>query len=235
MKSMAKLLIITIFSWISVSVLALPLESPYDENGSHFTGRLSRVNKTARLARVRTEFPNIKFLNRKDRLEFWDESYPQNRCQALVEGRTNDYLLIKIPDYDRCIRNIHFTTGSYLHFESKDLKQTLVQARELVEILLKKRLAMRAKKERHERELSTYVEKVDTVNKRYEILRQKLEIEWQKELAAMEEDKAVTFAEFKNAEARLNEIDTKLEAYRVEDNNLKLDRWSLDPALYIRK
>jgi hypothetical protein len=68
-----------------------------------------------------------------------------------------------------------------------------------------------------------------------EILRQKLEIEWQKELALLEEDKARTYAEFKNSEARLNEIETKLEAYRIEDHNLKLDRWSLDPALYIRK
>jgi hypothetical protein len=76
---------------------------------------------------------------------------------------------------------------------------------------------------------------VDAVNKRFEILRQKLEIEWQKELAALEEDKAKSFTEFKNAVARLNEIDVKLEAYRLEDHNLKLDRWSLDPALYQKK
>jgi hypothetical protein len=94
---------------------------------------------------------------------------------------------------------------------------------------------MNAKKTRHQRELDGYVEKVDVVNKRYEILRQKLEIEWQKELASVEEDKAVSFTEFKSSEARVNEIDTKIETYRVEDHNLKLDRWSLDPALYIRK
>lgn len=232
---MAKLLIMLLFILPVGWAFALPLESPNDENGSHFTGRISRLNPEAKLARVRTEFANIKFLNRKDRIEFWDESFPQKRCRGMVEGRTNDYLLIKISDYERCIRFVPFTTGSYLHFDSKDLKQTLVQAKELVEILLKKRLAMRAKKIRHEKDLATYVERVDVINKRYEVLRQKLEIEWQKELAAMEEDKAVTFTEYKNSEARLNEIDTKLEAYRVEDNNLKLDRWSLDPALYIRK
>ena len=66
-------------------------------------------------------------------------------------------------------------------------------------------------------------------------IRQKIEIEWQRELALLEEDKAMSFAEFKNAEARLNEIDVKLEAYRLEDHNLKLDRWSLDPALYQKK
>jgi hypothetical protein len=210
-------------------------ESKRDEYGNHFTGRISRLNGKAKLARIRTDFANIKFLNRKDRVEFWNETYPDQKCVALVEGRTNDYLLLKISEYETCITRVHFTTGSYLHFQSEDLGQTVKIAKELVEILLKKRLAMKIKKERHQKDLAGQIEKVDTVNKRYEILRQKLEIEWQKELSALEEDKAVTFTEFKNAEARLNEIDTKLEAYRVEDHNLKLDRWSLDPALYIRK
>lgn len=154
---------------------------------------------------------------------------------ALVEGRTNDYLLLRIPEFGNCVKKVHFTTGTYLHFESPDLNQTVTVAKELVEILLKKRLAMNSKKERHKRELDGYVEKVDAVNKRYEILRQKLEIEWHRELAAIEEDKARSFTEFKNSEARVNEIDTKLETYRVDDHNLKVDRWSLDPALYIKK
>lgn len=233
---MPKLLIlILIFSLFPYVVWGQAEESKKDELGSHFTGRISRLNGPAQLARIRTDFVNIKFLNRKDRIEFWSETYPNARCSALVEGRTNDYLLIKIPNFIGCIKQVHFTTGSYLHFDSVDLKQTVQIARELVEILLRKRLAMNAKKDRHQKDLDSHVEKVDVVNKRYEILRQKLEIEWQKQLAALEEDKAITFTEFKNAEARLNEIDTKLEAYRIEDHNLKLDRWSLDPALYIKK
>jgi hypothetical protein len=210
-------------------------ESKLDEDATVFSGRISRLNAPAKLARIRTDFANIKFLNRKDRLEFWNETYPDRRCMTLVEGRTNDYLLLRIPEYDTCIKKVHFTSGTYLHFESPDLEQTVKVAKELVEILLKKRLAMNAKKTRHQRELDGYVEKVDAVNKRYEILRQKLEIEWQKELAAVEEDKSRSFTEFKNSEARVNEIDTKIETYRVDDHNLKLDRWSLDPALYIRK
>lgn len=210
-------------------------ETPLDENQIIFAGRISRLNRDGRLARVRTDSPNIKFLNRKDRLEFWNESHPGARCTALVEGRTNDYLLIKIPEMDRCLRLVHFTTGSYLHFDSKDLKLTLEQAREVIEILKKKRLAIQAKRDRNQRELDTYVERVDVINKRFEILRQKLEVEWRKELSDLDEDKAKSYTEFKSAEARLNEIDTKLEAYRIEDQNLKLDRWSLDPNLYYKK
>lgn len=232
---MPKLLISFILFCVSAPALSQTNEKKRDEYATVFSGRISRLNSAAKLARIRTDFTNIKFLNRKDRIEFWNETYPDYRCTALVEGRTNDYLLLRIPQYDTCIKKVHFTTGTYLHMDSPDLEQTTKIARELVDILLKKRLAMNAKMQRHQKELDGYVEKVDAVNKRYEILRQKLEIEWQKELASVEEDKANSFTEFKNAEARVNEIDTKLETYRIDDHNLKLDRWSLDPALYIRK
>lgn len=235
MRTMAKLFFFLLIFVVVNAFAAHPAISPEDENSRFFSGRVSRTNIVAKLIRVRTDFANIKFLNRGDRIEFWNENYVSSRCRGFIEGRTNDYLLIKLPNLDACIRNVHFTTGSYLHFESPDLNKSVGLAKDVIAILQKKRLAMQAKKNRSQRDLDGHVDRVDTVNKRYEILRQKLEIEWQKELAALEEDKARTYAEFKNSEARMNEIDTKLEAYRIEDHNLKLDRWSLDPALYIRK
>jgi hypothetical protein len=231
---MAKLLIFFMI-FHSIVLWAQTEESARDELGNHFTGRISRLNPIGQLVRIRTDFENVKFLNRKDRIEFWNETYPDQRCIASLEGRTNDYLLIRVPEFESCVRRVHFTTGSFLHFRSEDLQENMKIAKELIEILQKKRLAMKVGKERHQKALTGHVEKVDAVNKRYEVLRQKLEIEWQKELSSLEEDKARTFMDFKNAEARLNEIDSKLEAYRIEDHNLKLDRWSLDPSLYTRK
>jgi hypothetical protein len=133
---------------LSASALSQTNEKKQDEYATVFSGRISRLNSAAKLARVRTDFVNIKFLNRKDRVEFWNETYPDHRCTALVEGRTNDYLLLRIPQYDTCIKKVHFTTGTYLHMDSPDLEQTTKIARELVEILLKKRLAMNAKLQR---------------------------------------------------------------------------------------
>ncbi|KAJ1497955.1 hypothetical protein HMI54_013158, partial [Coelomomyces lativittatus] len=135
---MAKVLIILIICLTFATAQGATPESPKDEYGFRFSGRISRLNSVGRLARIRTDFGNIKFLNRKDRLEFWNESHPEQRCVGLVEGRTNDYLLMKIPEYDNCIRKVHFTTGTFLNFESRDLEKTVVMARELVEILLKK-------------------------------------------------------------------------------------------------
>ena len=88
---------------------------------------------------------------------------------------------------------------------------------------------------RHQRDLDQHVEKMDAVNKRYEILRQKLEIEWQKELSLLEEDKTEVYMSYKHSQARLSELEHKLQKYRIEDENLKEDRWSLDPKLYFKK
>ena len=200
-----------------------------------FPGVVSRLNETAQLMRIRVQFKNAKFLNKNDRVEFWNESYPNQRCVAKVMARSNTHLLFQIPDYKTCIVKVQLTTGSTLHFWSQDLENNLQTAHELVNILQKKRMAMLARKRFNQRELDGHVEKVEAVNRRYEVLRQKLEAEWQKELADLEEDKSETFVKFKQAETSLNEIESKLESYRIFDHNFTLDRWSLDPELYLKK
>jgi hypothetical protein len=200
-----------------------------------FPGRVSRINAVAQLMRVRVDFKNAKFLNKGDSVDFWNESHPAQRCLARLEARSTEYLLFRVPEFTECVQKIHVTTGSYLHFWSQDLENNLKTAHELVEILLKKRMALLAQKRRHERDLDTHVERLEIINKRYEVLRQKLESEWQKELSAQEEDRSNSMVSFKAAEARLNEVESKLESYRIHEHNFMLDRWSLDPDLYIKK
>jgi hypothetical protein len=200
-----------------------------------FPGHVSRLNDTGGLMRVRSDFKNAKFLNRGDSVEFWGEVNPQARCVARVEARSTLYLLLRVPEYDACVRRVHLTVGAYLHFWSRDLENNLVTARELVEILMKKRMALLAKKRHHERDLEGHGEKVAATNARYELLKRKLEAEHQKSLGDLEDEKAQKFVVFKQFEARLNEVESKLESYRVHDQNYTLDRWALDPALHIKK
>ncbi|MFP5457580.1 MAG: hypothetical protein ACLGG7_02505 [Bacteriovoracia bacterium] len=221
--------------FMSLCVSAQDTETSKNAVQATFPARVSRINNTAEIIRVRLNFKNAKFLNRSDRVEFWNETYPDQRCVGVIEARSNEYLLIKVPELRMCISKVHITTGSYLHFWSKDLENNLKTAYELVEILLKKRMALLARKRHHQRELDGHVEKVEAINRRYEVLRQKLEIEWGKDLAAQEEDKANALVAFKQAEARLNEVESKLESYRIHEHNFTVDRWSLDPDSYIHK
>ena len=185
------LLILCLFNLPTLWADALVTTSITEE--ATFPGQVSRLNETAQLMRVRVQFKNAKFLNKNDRVEFWNETYPNQRCVAKVLARSNTHLLFQVPEYKTCIIKVQLTTGSTLHFWSQDLENNLKTAHELVNILQKKRMAMIARKRHSQRELDGHVEKVEAINRRFEVLKQKLEVEWQKELADLEEDKSENF------------------------------------------
>jgi predicted nuclease with TOPRIM domain len=152
-----------------------------------------------------------------------------------VIGKSNTYLLLKVYKYEYCAKELFIERGSYVKFYSEDLVRNIKIGRELIEILLKKRLGIKGQLEGAKKNLDNYITKVDTVNSRYMVLRDKLEQEWKKEISYLEEDKNTTFGRYKELEIRLDEVEHKLQKYQVGDENLNLDRWSLDPRLYYRK
>lgn len=206
-----------------------------DEDTSKFSARISRLNKEAKLMRLKISFENAKFLRKNDRIEFWNETYPNKKCLSYLKGRTSEYLLLKIPRYTECISKMYITTGTYLHLFSPDLKKNIEIARSLMDVLYKKKLALEARMRRFKDRVDGHIDRVETVNKRYEVLRQKLELEWQNELAALEEDKVSNYKHYKSSKVKFEDLMYKLEQYRIYDQNLKEDRWSLDPNLYYKK
>jgi hypothetical protein len=229
-----KFFLLTIVIFLSTSLFA-DLEKVNNQQAALFSGRISRLNEASSLVRIKVDFENFKFLNKKDRVEFWEELNPNRRCLGYIEARSSEYMLLKIPEYNLCIKRVHFTTGSFLKMYSPDLEKNISIAQELVKVLLKKRLALNARKRRLNRELDIYTDKMEAINKRFEVLKQKLELEWFRELSALDEDKTKQFKDFKNTEARLDEVDHKLQVYKIKENNFKVDRWSLDSDLYLKK
>ena len=225
---------ILIFTSVAQHVLAVDSPAQLRRLGL-FSGRISRLNDEAGLLRIKIDFSNMKYLNKKDQVEFWDERGPEVKCRAYIVGKSNDYLLLKVPEFDYCRKFIFIAEGAYIKFFSQDLVNNIEMGRELVSILLKKRLALNGRLLNNKKELDRHIEKVNAVNMRYKVLRDKLEAEWREELANLEEDRLTAFRNYKDLEGRILDIDNKLEVYRVEDKNLKEDRWSLDPRLYFSK
>jgi hypothetical protein len=230
-----------LFAWILFATLLSPslygkvILSKGEKKMGLFSGRISKVNGGASLLRIKVGFSNMKYLNKKDKVEFWDEHDPRRICRGFVAGKSNDYLLLKIPDFNFCEKFLFLSPAVYLKFFSEDLANNVKMGRELISILLKKRLALGGKLGREQKELDSYIEKSNAVNDRYFLLREKLEKEWRQQLAAAEEDKATTLRNFKALQIRVDEVDFKLERYKIEDENLHLDRWALDPRLHFRK
>lgn len=200
-----------------------------------FSGRISKISRDISVVRIKVDFDNVKYINVKDKIEFWDEKNSTLKCKGYVIGRTADYILLKLPDMKFCEKGLYFTTGAYFKFYSEDLQNNVKMGREVVGILIKKRMAVKGQMDVKNKEIQGHVERMNAINARYQTLREKLEQEWQKELHALDEDRTYSLRSYKDLERRLDEIDQKLEQYKIKDENLTLDRWSLDSNLYFKK
>ena len=205
------------------------------EDTKVFPLRISKLNTLANLIRFKVDFKNVKFLQKDNYIEFWNPSYKNKKCRSIIEGVANEYLLVRVLDYDKCVGKVGFTVGSYLHGTSPELMANMDQARDLMDILKRKHLALSARLTREKKFLESHMEKVEATNKRFETLKQKLEIEWQKELSNLERDKTRSFESYQKTQAQINDVEYKMQQYRVHDQNMTVDRWSLDPKLYYRK
>lgn len=200
-----------------------------------FAGRVSKVHPDTGLVRIKVEFENQKYLNKNDSVEFLRGLTKERSCEGYIKGKTADYILIRIPNYKECRDILFLGNGSYLQFYSADLVNNLKMGKELMKIMMKKHIALEARMQRTKKELEQYIEKINAVNKRYQILREKLEQEWRDEIQALEEDQSRTLGIYKDLQFRMDDLNHKLEKYKIKEANLKMDRWSLDPQQYFRK
>ena len=200
-----------------------------------FGGRIAKVVEESGLIRFRFGFANRKYMNTGDGLEFFNEHSDRVRCRGTIVGRTADYVSVKVEEMRRCRALVNVTIGAYVVFYSKDMRDRIKLGAELVQILLKKKLAVSSIAGRMQRQLDVHIEKVNAVNERYDVLRKKLEQEWQEQLHTIEEDRLMLSRRHGDLEKRLDELDAKLEKYKIDEDNFSLDRWSLDPELYEKK
>jgi hypothetical protein len=221
---------------IETSVLApTSSQNKNSKKEGYFKGRVAKINKLGEIIRVRTEFGNLKFINRSEKVEIFASGQSLKRCQSYVVAKSPENLLLKIPNMEECSQVIPLSVGATLQFFSNDLVNNLVKAQELVEVLQKKYLALTGIQERHKNQLQQYLEKMEAVNLRYQILRDKLQLEWQNELSVLQNEKLSIMKNFNSAEFRLNELKLKLEQYKIIDSEQEWDRWSLDSRLYFKK
>jgi len=224
---------------IFIFFIILFLNSIAVANGNYrlgtFSGRVSKLNVHAALLRIRIDFANMKYLNKKDLVEFWDEKNPEKKCKAYILGKSNEYILIKVPELRVCEKSLFITTGAYLKFFSQDLVNNIEMGHEVIEILIKKKLAIGSRLNREQIKLDSHIERIAAINKRFKVLREKLDLQWGHEINLLEEDRVIALRNFQARQLEMDEINKKMAQYRIADENLKEDRWALDPRLYYTK
>ena len=231
LTSMLSFLLLVIVSPIHAKIFT---ETHYAHQGI-FSGRASKVSRQAHLVRFYVTFKNQKFLGKGDRVDFFETKQSGFRCTSFVVSRAPNYLLVQVPNWKLCTRDVVINQGMHFFLFAPALKDKLNKAREVSEILAKKRIVKDTKLKKDKKNLVLYLQRVEAVNDRYEVLQKKLEQEWQQELAHLESTRIDAVYRAQLLEREIQEIDAKLEQYRVHDRNLEVDRWSLDHRLYFQK
>jgi hypothetical protein len=201
----------------------------------YFKARVVKINIQGQLLRIHVDFMNQKYLNKGDKVSLFHENNPNKQCQTYVVGKTAEFVLLRVPEMRACGQAFFLSPGAYLGFYSEDLVKNLKTGGELMDILLKKHLVLEGEVLRTRNEINNHLEKQELVNQRYEVLRGKLEKEWSDELGLIEEDRLEALKRYERIKMELDELKEKLEKYRLEDENLKLDRWALDKNQYYLK
>lgn len=197
-----------------------------------FPGRISKLNPSLSLMRVRMNFSNAKFLRENDSVEFWNEGHPQKKCFGAIAGKSAEYFLIKVTDWNNCVQKVGFSVGAYILFQSSDLEKTLAIARDMVKILLQKRLVLENMLSNKKVKLDDQISQVEAINSNYQAMIERIKNEWNNALKNLQDSKSDSERQVNSYQAQLDDLDFQLEKYRVENENFKKDRWSLDENKY---
>ncbi|MBP9673717.1 MAG: hypothetical protein KBD63_01360 [Bacteriovoracaceae bacterium] len=197
----------------------------------NFEGRISELTEKASLMRIKFKnFKNLKFLSTKNKVTFWNESYPSHKCTGEVKGKTNEYLLLQVEGYLDCVKKVYLTKGSSLLFSSDDLETNKKKAQEVIDLLLKKRLAVSSQLE--EKRTHGGEGAISAINEIYQAKIAEIEAQWANEIEKVKASNQIGEKDILLLQTRLEEIDHELERYRINDKENAKDRWALDEKIY---
>jgi hypothetical protein len=222
---------------ISIFIMCFS-QSLHASDLSLFSGRILASEFDSGFLKIRIDFSNGRFLQKGNRLMLWapDVVFDDfKKCSGFIIGKTEKYILTRIKEIQRCKKIINFTAGQSISLKSDELKENIETALELNKILTKKRLALSSKLKTLKEFIDGHMEEVNAINKKYDTLIKKLNLEWKFALEKAHEQKIYNTQEYRNYAMRLDEVDFKIEKYLIEDDNFYTDRWSLDPSLYYKK
>ena len=205
-----------------------------DADGT-FTGQVDHINEKSQLLRIHTVSLNAKYLGPGDVIALGDHG-GMTECRGDVLARSKEHVLLKLPRFHYCSRTLPIKArGVWLKFYGQSLSEKVAKGRKLVEILLKKRLALMGRLGEREKDLKRQGEKIDIANRQYSILREQVELAWRDALGELEGERTKMINQRTEAQKSLADIDKQLEKYRVDDKVWELDRWSLDERFYFKK
>ena len=210
------------------------LDSWYDKgyDYSQFTGRVTDRDKSSNILKVSSEDKNIKFFRAGDSVNFTVASKDTDYCQGYVRNVEEKFFVIFVKDLFSCWGNgDYFRRGTLLHFNSKQLLSRVKEASKYRIVLLKRKKDFFRQLNDVNHFIWSYDQQKVLTASDYDLKIVEIEKGKQKALEMLLAKKQDQIRLQKELIRRLSELDQELGHYRVERDDLLVDRWHLDHDL----
>ena len=215
--------------------LVIDTDSFYDPavDYSSFSGRVTDRDATAAIVKVSSESKNVRFFRAGDLVQFKVQSQKNNDfCDGYVRSIEENYFVMFTKDLGPCFpQEDYFRRGTVLIMKSIKLAERIREASVYRASLIQKK--------------KDFMQQLNGINNglwNFEERKVQLAAEYDQRLAELEKEKLKAIENLfsrKNDEIklqrelvyRLDTIDHELDFYRIDKNELMIDRWHLDKDL----
>ncbi len=203
-----------------------------DFDYSRFTGRVTDRDKTTNVLKVSSENKNSRFFRTGDKLRFRMVSRKSDLCEGFIRSVEKGYFIFYVSDWEPCFPGgEYFRRGTMLLFFSETLVERVRDAALYRLVLLRRRKDFYNQLNDINHFVWSYdQQKIKTVAG-YDQKIVELQKAKQRALEDLLAKKKDSVRLQKELVYRLDQLDRDLEFYRVEKDDLVIDRWHLDHDL----
>ena len=203
---------------------------------ARFFGRVTDKDPTGQIYKVQSETKNVRFFKVGDLITFHVEGGDQKLepCRAYVRDIENEFFVIYVEEIRTCWqRDAYFRRGSRLRMTSDKLAQRVRDASLFRVLLLRRRKDYFTQLNSINHFVWSFDQIKVQVAAEYDQKIEELRAQKQKALDQLLSKKADQIRLQREVGQNLDVIDKDLEFYRIEREELELDRWEQDHDLDI--
>ncbi|MGB0455118.1 MAG: hypothetical protein ACPGJV_15520 [Bacteriovoracaceae bacterium] len=193
---------------------------------------MSDKDPTGTILKVSSENKNIKFFRAGDQVQFSVQTKPDDKCKGHVRSIEEGYFVIYVADIQNCWKeHSYFRRGTLLIFDSPQLEARIKQGSSFRHLLVKRRKDLFGQLNDVNHFLWTYDQQKVLLAAEYDKKILGIQKRKQREI----EDLISKKRDFQKLQRELikkvEELKRDLDRYRVEKNELYVDRWHMDQDL----
>lgn len=211
------------------------MDSLFDSSRDYslFSGRVTDKDDDQGILKIHSETINVKFFRAGDEIKFRlaSDEYG-DYCSCFVRTVEKNYFVVYVKSYNPCFgKDRYFRRGTVLNFKAERLAERVQEASEFRVILLKRR-----------RDFFQQLNDINHFIWSYDQQKVKVAADYDRKILELQNQKRVALNNLqlrkkngirlqKELIFRLDELDEDLRFYRIDREELMVDRWHLDEDL----